>query len=362
MLVEYELLLIAGALYGFAMVNLLGQAHLYEEIVHDLHLHDVAHLIALPFFIFGVAAHVRHETVKGGKLYGRKALLPISGAVGGMVVPFTLGWIAGKILGHNPWYSGSIATATDIAYALIAILRVPLHLKLFVMAAAIADDVGGIGVVTVVTGHGLDPLKFLLGSALTIGYTLGVRGIEKLSGKRLTPLYVFSFAGAWLFFNYAHAEMAIAFLLLPWLMPTQALKTFEHIFSIPTRILMGIFGFAMAGVSLQGAGAFSLGLYLAITIGKPLGFYWGVKVGEKVFRQQSGLSEFELRTGALAMTVAFTVSVVVSSLTFATGPVYTQAVIGSMATLLNIAITTAYYEWCRFTGKITKPDYGTVDL
>jgi NhaA family Na+:H+ antiporter len=125
----------------------LGPIHLDESLAHFIN----DGLMAIFFFVVGL--EIKRELVVGDLRDPKAAALPVVAAVGGMLVPaavyvaFTAGLGPGIVDG---W---AIPMATDIAFAVgvVALLgsRVPPGAKLFVLALAIADDLGAIAVIAV---------------------------------------------------------------------------------------------------------------------------------------------------------------------------------------------------------------------
>jgi NhaA family Na+:H+ antiporter len=110
---------------------------------------DLQHWIndgLMAVFFFVVALEIKRELIFGDLSEARKAALPVAAAAGGMILP------AAIYLAINPGGIGvrgwGIPMATDIAFAvaILALLnrRVPSHLRIFLLAYAIVDDVGSI--------------------------------------------------------------------------------------------------------------------------------------------------------------------------------------------------------------------------
>ena len=114
---------------------------------------SVLHLIndgLMAIFFFVVGLEIKRELVLGDLREPKAAALPVMAAIGGMAIPalFYLGFTAGQPELTQGW---GIPMATDIAFAIgiVALLgsRVPSGAKLFLLAVAIADDIGAITVI-----------------------------------------------------------------------------------------------------------------------------------------------------------------------------------------------------------------------
>lgn len=119
--------------------------HLTESLLHWVN----DGLMVIFFFVVGL--EIKREVLSGELANPRKAALPVAGAIGGMVFPalFYLIFNTGGV-GASGW---GIPMATDIAFTLgiLTVLgsRVPLSLKVFFTALAIADDLGAVLVIAI---------------------------------------------------------------------------------------------------------------------------------------------------------------------------------------------------------------------
>ena len=167
-------------------------------------------------FFFAVGLEIKREIVCGQLSSARQAILPVLAAAGGMLAPaiiflfFNHGTIAA-----NGW---GIPTATDIAFA-IGILsmlgdRVPVSLKIFLTALAIADDLGAILVIALFYG-GLVQIRCLL-AALVI--MLAVYFMKEMGEKRMF-FYLVPAVVIWGLFYYSGVHSAISGVAMAMLIP-----------------------------------------------------------------------------------------------------------------------------------------------
>lgn len=150
-------------------------------------------LMVLFFFVVGL--EIKRELAIGQLSSLRGALLPVAAALGGMLVP------AGLYLLLNQGTPGArgwgVPMATDIAFALgvLALLgpRVPVGLKVFLTALAIADDLGAVLVIALFYTHDLDfPALGLAGALLAAVFLMSRLGVRRLAA------YLPVVAGVWL--------------------------------------------------------------------------------------------------------------------------------------------------------------------
>ena len=105
----------------------------------------------MSLFFFTVGLEIKREILVGELASPKKALLPVIAALGGMIVP---GLIYAAINAGLPTIHGwGIPVATDIAFALGAVAvfgrRVPVGLRIFLAAFAIADDLGAVVIIAI---------------------------------------------------------------------------------------------------------------------------------------------------------------------------------------------------------------------
>lgn len=128
-------------------------------------------------FFFSIGLEIKREVLVGELSSFKNALLPIMGAIGGMLFPVTIFLFMSS--GSDYTGGAAIPMATDIAFSLgvLALLgqRVPMSLKIFLTTLAVADDIGGIIVIATCYSTGIEWMLLLYAAFLLGVLLLGSR-------------------------------------------------------------------------------------------------------------------------------------------------------------------------------------------
>jgi NhaA family Na+:H+ antiporter len=190
-----------------------GGASLYMSLQHWIN--DA--LMAIFFFVVGL--EVKREILIGQLSTLRKAALPVSAAIGGMLVP--AGFYYAMNAGGPAAQGWGIPMATDIAFALglLALFgsRAPIGLKVFLTALAIADDIGAVLVIAFFyTGS----LKF--GALALAGVFMLLIAGARAVGIRRSGIYLILAIGVWLSVLTSGIHATVAGILVAMLVPIRA--------------------------------------------------------------------------------------------------------------------------------------------
>ena len=311
-----------------------------------LSVHHWINDLLMAIFFFFVTLEIKREFIQGELSNLKKALLPIIGAIGGMAIPalFYVGINFGNSETINGW---AIPSATDIAFSLgiLSLLgsRVPISLKIFLTALAIIDDLGAILIIAFFYSGDLS-ISYL--SLILISYIF-LLILNKFGTKKFMP-YLIIGAFMWYFTYKSGIHATIAGVLLASTIPHRAkdkdfslLIKLEHAISpYVAFMIMPIFAFANAGVSLEGLSLLSLlkpvplGILLGLFVGKQVGVmifsFIAVKIGAA---QMPDNSNWMSLYGVSVLTgIGFTMSLFVGNLAFAENIQYIDGVkIGVLA-------------------------------
>lgn len=180
-------------------------------------------LMVVFFFLIGL--EIKREIVVGQLSSVKKAILPVLAALGGMVVPALIyfSFNAGTVAAPG-W---GIPTATDIAFA-IGILsifsdRVPISLKIFLTALAVADDLGAILVIALFYGEEVN----LLLLAIAILILIGIYFLNKVGETRIMFYLVPAFV-VWALFYYSGIHSTLSGVVIAMFIPMKPRYSKEY--------------------------------------------------------------------------------------------------------------------------------------
>lgn len=199
------------------------QLHMFSEdgsvnllFPRDLTVEKFINDILMVIFFFTVGLEIRREIAYGELSSVKKAVMPIIAAFGGVIAPAVIFTIINH--GTSAASGWGIPTATDIAFAvcILSVLgdKVPVSLKVFLTALAIADDLIAILVVALFYGGSIN-LPVLGISVLVILFTLLLR---RLGEKRMFP-YIFCAILVWALFYYSGIHATMSGVVMAFLIP-----------------------------------------------------------------------------------------------------------------------------------------------
>ncbi len=144
---------------------IVGNTHATMSIV------EIINDVFMAVFFLLVGLEIKYEMTVGELTNIRQALLPIIGAMGGVLAPIVIYCIF-NISNPDSSHGWGVPTATDIAFALgiLALLgnRVPNGVRVFLSTLAVADDIIAIIVIAVFYGHSPEPFWLLLAAVVMI--------------------------------------------------------------------------------------------------------------------------------------------------------------------------------------------------
>lgn len=183
-------------------------------------------LMAVFFFVIGL--ELKREIIAGELSRLKNTILPLSAAVGGMLLPAMI-YLAFNTSGSTSKGWG-IPMATDIAFALGILYllgdKVPISLKIFITALAIADDIGAVLVIAFFYTSDINFINLTTGAGFLI-----LLIIANKIGVRNTLFYaIVGIGGLWLAFLMSGVHATIAAVLAAFTIPART-KISENVFS-----------------------------------------------------------------------------------------------------------------------------------
>ncbi len=335
------ILLIAVAVVAMVVANS-GVAQPYFDLfngylwpkesfyLNTLHLWINDGLMVIFFFVVGL--EVKRELISGNLSDPQQRNLPVIAAIAGMAVPILV--FLGVTGGEGDYRAGmAIPAATDIAFAMgvIGLLgsRVPKALRLFLLTVAIVDDIGAVAIIAIFYS---DPKMMWLTISLVV--LIGMFAMNRAGVSRMWPFAIATVV-LWYCVLNSGVHATIAGVLAAFTIPLRTrdgnsmVEDAEHAL-VPwsAYLVVPIFGFANAGVSLEGLGLenlldpLPLAVAAGLVLGKQVGIFgavWGaVKLG--IVAKPAGSSWAEIWGVSVLCGIGFTMSLFIGELAFPGSP------------------------------------------
>ncbi|KYK96006.1 sodium:proton antiporter, partial [Aggregatibacter actinomycetemcomitans serotype e str. ANH9776] len=337
-------LLLIFALMAIVLANTAFSQHYFDFLDTPVSIQFSAFSIAKPllmwvndgfmavFFVL-VGMEVKREMLEGSLSSYQQAIFPAIAAIGGMVVPALIYFLIaqGTPEIHSGW---AIPMATDIAFAvgIVALLgkRVPLPLKVFLLALAIIDDLGAIIVIAIFYSHELSTPALIM-------VTVTISILVAMNRFKVSALCAYMVVGLilWASVLKSGVHATLAGVIIGFCIPIKGrngespLHQFEHILA-PwcAYLILPLFAFSNAGVSLENVGLSSLnspltlGIALGLIVGKPLGVflfsYLSVKL--RLAKLPQGINFNQIFAISVLCGIGFTMSMFLAGLAFGETP------------------------------------------
>jgi NhaA family Na+:H+ antiporter len=315
------------------------QALLHRELGPLTVLHWINDALMALFFLL-VGLEIKREFLDGRLATWERRRLPLIAAAAGMAVPaliylFVAGGESGLARG---W---AIPAATDIAFAIgvLALLgkRAPTSLKLFLTTVAIADDLGAVAIIAIAYTASLDLLALAAAGLILLAlYGLGKAGVRSLA------IFLTGAVLLWVAVLQSGVHPTVAGVLAAATVPLvrtpgapdaahSPLHRLEHgLAPWVAYLILPLFGFANAGIALDGAASLLAPLPLAIAaglfLGKQIGIFGGVAAAVRlgIAAPLRGATWLQLWGVAMLGGIGFTMSLFIGTLAFPNDPVLVE--------------------------------------
>jgi NhaA family Na+:H+ antiporter len=345
----------------------LGNFHLSHELIYWIN----DGLMVIFFFVVGL--EIKRELTIGELASPRQAALPISAAIGGMAVPAVIYTIFNFSTEGQPGWG--IPMATDIAFMLGVLTlfgnRIPLSLKIFFTALAIVDDLGAVLVIALFYTAEIEWIALAIAGVIFLGLIIMNR-----MGIRSPMVYGILGVGMWLAFLESGVHPTIAGVLVAFTIPSRSIARVEAFQAQCSTVLSGvdivgpdgirvsrgnrnqeaamtlesmaeriqtpaqrlertllpwvtyvilpIFAFANAGVTLQGdfvntvTNPIALGIIFGLFVGKPIGigFFSWLAVKSRIADLPMNVDWPQLISTSFLAGIGFTMALFIASAAF----------------------------------------------
>jgi len=293
---------------------------------------------AMVVFFFIVGLEIKREFLEGELSMPSQAILPVIAAVGGMAVP-AIFYLLFNFNDPETFQGWAVPSATDIAFSLgvLSLLgkRVPISLKIFLMALAIIDDLGAIIIIALFYSSGTELLPLLL-----VLLTLFFLYFCNKKNVQFVGLYICLGIFLWVFIQQAGIHATISGVLLAIFIPHEKTKQGSLLTCIENKLhpwvaylIMPLFALTNAGVYLGDVSLASLsnpvplGIMTGLFFGKQIGVFFTtfllIKMGYA--RLPSGSNWIQMYGIAVLTGIGFTMAMFINFLAFDTDIYINQA-------------------------------------
>lgn len=315
--------------------------------LYDLHLWINDGLMAIFFFVVGL--EVKREVIDGSLSDPAARRLPMLAAAAGMVVPAV---VYLGVTGGGEYFNGwAIPAATDIAFAMgvLGLLgsRVPSSLRLFLLTVAIVDDIGAVLVIAVFYTQGLYT-EWLLASIVVLGMMVA---LNRFRVDYFWP-YILLALVLWFCVLNSGVHATIAGVLAALTIPlhrkdgNSMVERLEHTLAPwSAYLVVPVFGFANAGVSLAGLGIEALidplpiAIAAGLVVGKQVGIFSTVWIADRTgfAPRPENANWAEIWGVSILCGIGFTMSIFIGGLAFPNQPLLIEE--GKIGILTGSAIS-----------------------
>ena len=293
---------------------------------------------AMVIFFFCIGLELKREFLEGELSMPSQAILPVIAAVGGMAVP-AIFYLLFNFNNPETFQGWAIPSATDIAFSLgvLSLLgkRVPISLKIFLMAIAIIDDLGAIIIIALFYSSDLELLSlFVVLFILFFLYLCNKRNLQNIW------IYIFLGFLLWIFIQNAGIHATISGVLLAIFIPHEKTKQGSLLTCAESKLhpwvaylIMPLFALTNAGVYLGDVSLASLsnpvplGIMTGLFFGKQIGVFFTtfllIKMGYA--RLPSESNWIQMYGIALLTGIGFTMAMFINFLAFDTDIYINQA-------------------------------------
>ena len=302
-------------------------------------------------FFFVVGLELKREFLEGELSMPSQAILPVIAAVGGMVVP-AIFYLLFNFNNPETFQGWAIPSATDIAFSLgvLSLLgkKVPISLKIFLMALAIIDDLGAIIIIALFYSSNLEIFSLLV--VLFILFFLYL-----CNRRNLQNIWIYILLGffLWIFIQNAGIHATISGVLLAIFIPHKKTKQGSLLTCAENKLhpwvaylIMPLFALTNAGVYLGDVSLASLsnpvplGIMTGLFFGKQIGVFFTtfllIKMGYA--RLPSGSNWIQMYGIAMLSGIGFTMAMFINFLAFDTDIYINQAKIAILIASFTSAV------------------------